>query len=152
MLSQWSLRLCSCLFILFSLFCSTAVISTSLSSSSHHITSHSFFCLISLLLIPSSVFFISVTVLFISAYLFFKASSSLLNISCNFLVCASILFMRTWIIFTIFTLNSFSGRLSISTSLSCSSGVLSSSFVWNIFLCCLILSIFLCLWPLFLSL
>ena len=42
----------------------------------------------------------------------------------------------------IITLNSFSGRLPISTSLSCSE-VLSCSFVWTIFLCCLILFKFL---------
>ena len=41
------------------------------------------------------------------------------------------------------TLNSFLGRLPISTSLSCSSEVLSFSFICEIFLCCLILSNFL---------
>ena len=48
------------------------------------------------------------------------------------------------------TLNSFLGRLPVSASLSCYSGVLSSSFVWNLHLCCLILSkflfVFLCMW------
>ena len=43
-----------------------------------------------------------------------------------------------------------SGRVPISTSLNCSSGVLSYSFVWNILLCCLFLSkflfVFLCMW------
>ena len=48
-------------------------------------------------------------------------------------------------IFTITTVNSFSGQLPISTLLSCSSGVLFRPFVWNIFLCCFILSHFLCL-------
>ena len=52
--------------------------------------------------------------------LFFKSSSSLLNISCIFSVCASILFLRFCIIFIIITLNSFSGRLPISSSFSCS--------------------------------
>ena len=41
----------------------------------------------------------------------FKSSSSLLIFSCNFLVCVSILFLRSCIIITIITLNSFSGRL-----------------------------------------
>jgi len=58
-------------------------------------------------------------------------------------ICASILFLRSWIIFTIITLNCFSGRLPISISLICSSGVLSCSFIWDIYLCCLILSNFL---------
>ena len=61
-LSQRSLRLSSILFILFSLFYSSAVISIILSSSSLIHSSASIF----LLLIPSSVFFISVIVLFIS--------------------------------------------------------------------------------------
>ena len=55
-------------------------------------------------MIPSSIFFISVIVLFV---LFFKSSSSLLYISCIFSVYASTLFLRFWIIFTIITLNSF---------------------------------------------
>ena len=70
--------------------------------------------------------------------------------SCNFLLCESILFPSSWIIFTIITLNSFLGRLPTSTSLSCSSVVLTYSFVWNIFFCCLILSSdVLCLWSFF---
>ena len=105
MLSQRSLRLSSFLYIPFSLFCSAAVISTILSSGS---LVHSSVSVI-LLLIPSSVFFISVIVLFTSVCFFFSYSrSSLLNISCNFSICASILFPRTWIIFSIITLNSFS--------------------------------------------
>ena len=62
MLSQRSLRPSSFLFILFSLFCSTALIFTILSSSSiiHYSAS------VILLLIPFRVFFISVFVLFIS--------------------------------------------------------------------------------------
>ena len=63
-------------------------------------------------------------------------SFSLLNISCTFLLRDSILFPRSWIIFT----------------LGCSSRVLSCSFFCNIFLCHLILSNFLCLWSLFLRL
>ena len=53
--------------------------------------------------------------LIITDCLFFSSSRSLLNISCIFLICASTLFLRSWIIFTIITLNSFSGRLSISS-------------------------------------
>ena len=62
MLSQKSLRFSSVLFILFSVFCSLAGISTILSFSSIIHSSS----LIFLLLIPSSVFFISFTVLFIT--------------------------------------------------------------------------------------
>ena len=62
MLSQRSLILSLFLFILLSLFCSAAVISTNLSSSSLIHFSASLI----LLLIPSSVFFISVIVSFIS--------------------------------------------------------------------------------------
>ena len=50
------------------------------------------------------------------------------------------------------TVNFFSGRLPVSSSLSSSFGVLSFSFIWNIFLWCLILSmlvfVFLCVWQL----
>ena len=56
MLSQRSLRLSSFLFILFSIFCSVAVISTILSSRSFICSSAS----VILLLIPSGVLFISV--------------------------------------------------------------------------------------------
>ena len=66
MLSQRSLRLSSILFILFSLFCSPAVNSTILSSSSHICFSAS----VILLLVPSRVFLISVIVLFVTACLF----------------------------------------------------------------------------------
>ena len=51
--------------------------------------------------------------MFISICLFFS-SRSLVNFSCI----SSILFLRSWIIFTIIILNSFSGRLPISTSFS----------------------------------
>ena len=77
------------LFILFSLFCSVAVIYTILSSSSLMCSSAS----IVLLLIPCSVFLISVIVLFICVllllFLFFISSSFLLNIYCIVSVCAS---------------------------------------------------------------
>uniref|UniRef100_A0A8C6CBZ5 Uncharacterized protein n=1 Tax=Monodon monoceros TaxID=40151 RepID=A0A8C6CBZ5_MONMO len=130
-LSQRSLRLSSFLFILFSLFCFAAVNSTILSSRSLICSSVS----VILLLIPSSVFFILVIVLFILVCLFFNSSRSWLNISCIFSIFASILFQRSWIIFTIIILNSFSGRLPISASFSCFSGVLSCSFIWCIALC-----------------
>ena len=60
MLSQQSLRLYLFLFIMFSLLCSVSVISTLVPSSSLICSSASVF----LLLAPSSVFLISVTVLF----------------------------------------------------------------------------------------
>ena len=61
--------------------------------------------------------FISPSVLLISVCLFFSSSRSLVNISCIFSIFISILFPRSWIIFTIIILNYFSGRLHISTSL-----------------------------------
>ena len=81
----------------------------------------------------------SSSVLFISVCLFFSSSRSLVNISCII----SILFLRSWIIFTIIILNSFSGRLSISTSFSCFSGVLSYPFIWDRTTCFFILINFL---------
>ena len=88
-----SLRLSSFLFILFSLFCSMAEISYhSVSRSPTHSSASG-----TLLLVPSSIFFISVI---IHLCLFF---SSWLNISCIFLIHASNLFLRSWIIFTIVT-------------------------------------------------
>uniref|UniRef100_A0A8C6ASH8 Uncharacterized protein n=1 Tax=Monodon monoceros TaxID=40151 RepID=A0A8C6ASH8_MONMO len=75
MLSQRPLRLSSFLFILFSLFCSTAVNSTILSFRSLIRSSAS----VILLLIPSSVFFISVMVLFISVCLFFILFDAVVN-------------------------------------------------------------------------
>ena len=65
-LSQRSLRLSSLLFILFTLFCSSEVISTILSSSSLIL-----FCFRYSAIFPSRVFLISVIVLFASACLFF---------------------------------------------------------------------------------
>ena len=61
--------------------------------------------------------------LFIAVCLLFSSSRSLLNISCIF----SILFPKFWILFTIFILNSFSGRLPISSSFV---------FVFLVGLCC----------------
>ena len=95
------------------------------------------------LFIPSSVFFISVKVFFISVCSLIFLSLS--NISYVFSICTSIHFPRSCIILTITTLTSLSGRLPISTLLSCSSRFLSYSFFWTIFLCLLILPNFLCL-------
>ena len=118
-LSQRSLKLSSFHFILFSLFFSMAKISTTLSSSSLVCSSASF-----ILLITSTG----------CCFFFFQLlySSTLLRISYNFSICASILFLSYWIIFMIITLNSFFGRLPIFTSLSCySSGVpLSAAYPW----------------------
>ena len=80
-LSQRSLRLSSVLLILFTLFCSSEVISTILSSSSLIHSSASDI----LLLIPSRVCLISVIVLFVPVCLFFNSSRSLLIDSCIFL-------------------------------------------------------------------
>ena len=71
----------------------------------------------------------------------FSSSRSLLNISCIF----SILFPRFWIIFTIIILNSFSGRLPISSSFVWSGGFLRYSFICCVFLCLLVLLNLLCL-------
>ena len=86
--------------------------------------------------------FISFIALFIIYWLFFISSRSLLNISCIFSIlasslffCNSILFSRFWIIFTIIILNSFSGRLPISSSFVWFGGLLSCSFTCWIFLC-----------------
>ena len=94
-----------------------------------------------LLLIPSREFLISLIVLFIIVCLLFSSSRSLLNVSC---ICF-IFFPRCWVIFTIIILNSFSGRLSISSSFVWSGGVLLCSFICCIFLCLLILLNLLCL-------
>ena len=79
-LSQRSLRLSLVLFILFTLFCSSEVISSILSSSSLTCCSASDI----LLVIPSKVFLISVIVLFVSGCLFFNSSRSLLIYLCIF--------------------------------------------------------------------
>ena len=111
-LFQRSLRLSSVLSILFTLFCSSKVISTILSSGLLILSSASDI----LLLLPSRVFLILVIVLFVSVCLFFNSSRSLLIDSYIF----SILFSRFLIIFTTIILNYFSGSLPIS-----------SSFVWT---------------------
>ena len=138
-LSQRSLKLSSFHFILFSLFFSMAMISTTLSSSSLVCFSASF-----ILLIPSTVFFF-----FSPVIVFFN---SLLRISYNFLICASILSLSSWIIFIIITLNSFSSKLPISTSLVVlgfylipSSGTYPSAGSFSKLLS-ILLFVFLCMW------
>ena len=75
----------------------------------------SFFCF-RYSVIPSRVFLISGTVLFVSVCLFFNSYRSLLIDCCTF----SILLSRFLIIFTITILNSFPGSLPVS-----------SSFIWS---------------------
>ena len=79
--------------------------------------------------------------LFIVVCWLFNSSRSLLNISCIF----SFLFPRYWIIITIITLNSFSGRLPTSSSFVWSQGFLPYSFICCVFLCFLIFLNLLCL-------
>ena len=125
--SQRSLRLSSALFILFTLYCFSEVISIILSSSSLIHSSVSDI----LLFIPSRVFLVSVIVLFVSVRLFFNSSRFLLIDSYIF----SILFSRFLIIFTIIVLNSFSGSLPISSLFTRTSVFLVCSFSCIIFLC-----------------
>ena len=73
-LSQKCRILSSVLFISFTLFCSSEVISSILSFSSLIHSSASY----NLILIPSRIFLISVIVLFVSVCLFFNSSRSLL--------------------------------------------------------------------------
>ena len=93
-----------------------AVISTILSSNSFIRSSSS----VILLLIPHSLFLITVIVLFIIICCFFSSSISLLNISFLDLCLYSI--PRFCILFIVITLNSFSGRLPISSLFICSCG------------------------------
>ena len=99
--SQRSLKLSSVLFILFTLFCSSEVISTILSSSSLIGSSASDI----LLSIISRVFLISVIVLFVYLCLFFNFSRSLLIDSCIFSICFqgfwSSLLSLFWILFQV---------------------------------------------------
>ena len=121
-------------FIRFTLFCSSEVVFTILSSSSLICSSASDI----LLLIPSRVFLISVIVLFVSVCLFFNSSRSLLIESYTF----SILLSRFLIIFTIIILNSFSGSFPVSSSFICT--CVSRSFICAVFLC-LFVFLFVCL-------
>ena len=84
-------------------------------------------------------------VLFIIVCFLFISSRSLLNVSYIF----SILFPRFWIIFTIITLNCFSGRLPISSSFVWSGGFLPCSFISCVFLCFLVVLNLLFLWSTF---
>ena len=87
-LSQISLRVSSVLFLLFTLFCSLAVISSILPSSLLILSSASD----SLLLTYFRVFLISVVMLFISVSLFFSSSRDFFINTCTF----SILFSKCW--------------------------------------------------------
>ena len=128
-LSQRPLRLSSFLLILLSFFLSVSFISTILFSTSL------IFCLsYSTVGSLQSVFDLSYCIIHIDG-LFFISSMSLLNISCLFsilvsrlFICNSILFPTFWIIFTIIILNSFSGRLPISSRFVWFGGHLSCSF------------------------
>ena len=126
-MSQRSPRLSSVLFILCTLFCSSEVISTILSSTSRIHSSASDI----LVLIPSRVFLISVILLFVSSCLFFNSYRSLLIDSCTF----SILFSTFLIILTIIILNPFSGSLPISSSFIWTSVFLLCSFICVVFFC-----------------
>ena len=84
------------------------------------------------------VYYLSLFVCF-----FFISCRSLVNISCLFSIFASILFPRSWIIFTIIILNSFSGRLPVSISFSCFSGILSYPFIFDKTFCFVIVINFL---------
>ena len=103
-----------------------------------------------LLLIPSSVFFVSVIMLLMVDSLFFISSMLLLNVSCIFsihasilFICASILFLKFWVICTVITMNSFSGRLPI-FSLFVWFGIPWSAACFSVFSLCLIF----CVWGL----
>ena len=99
-LFQRSVRLSSFLFILFSLFRSAAVVSTTLYFSSFIHSSASVF----LLVILSSVF---INFSYCLICLFFNSYRSLLTITCVILICASILFLASsllsslWILFQV---------------------------------------------------
>lgn len=79
---------------------------------------------------------------FIFVWLLFIFYDSLLN----FTLCSSILLLSLLGIIMIITFYSLSGRLLFSTLLNSFSEVLSCSFMWDVFFCCLILhnSLFLC--------
>ena len=131
-LSQRSLRLSSFLFILFSLFHE--------SDFHHSVFQFTYiYSSASVILLLQCIFHFSYCIVHLC--LFFSSSRSLFHISC-ISICASLLFLRSWIIFTIITLNSFLGRLPglQFIQLLLWGFILSSSFFWVVFLCCLILS------------
>ncbi|KAF6384984.1 hypothetical protein mRhiFer1_008837 [Rhinolophus ferrumequinum] len=130
MLSQRSLKPSSLFFILFSFCCSVWVIAANLSSKSLIRSSASS----NLLVIPSSEFFISVIVFFISNWLFIMISLSFFMSSLSSLN-----------ILIISVLNSVSDRLVTSVSFGSISGGFFCSFIWDMFLCFPILADSLCL-------
>ena len=73
------------------------------------------------------VYFSLVTVWFTSVHLIFKSFTSLLNICCIFSVCASITFPKSWII--LLSLLWIIFQVGYLSPLSCSSGLLSCSFI-----------------------
>ena len=107
-LSQISLRLSSVLFLLFTLFCSLAVISSILPSSLLSLSSASN----SLLLTYFRVFLISVVMLFVSVSLFFNSSRGFFIDSCTF----SILFSKCWSFYYHFFFLNPSAEIYISSS------------------------------------
>lgn len=91
---------------------------------------HQLFCYF-----PSNLFLISIILLFIINCLLLSASKRFINISCAFSIHSSSLFIyastlisKFWIIFTIITLNCFSGSLHNSSPFVWSCGFLSCSF------------------------
>ena len=97
-------------------------------------------------------FFIWIIMLFIVDYLCFNSSRYLLNISYTILIHASCLFIHASVLFSrfcidynIIVLNSFSGRLFISSSFVWSGGFSPCSFTFCTFLCLCILLSLLCL-------
>jgi len=73
--------------------------------------------------------------LFISPGLLLNLSFIFSVLVSSLFICNSILFSRFWIICTIIILNSFSGRLLVSSSFAWCGGHLSCSFTYWIFLC-----------------
>ena len=69
----------------------------------------------------------------------------LCNLSSIVSICASILFLKSWVIFSIITLNYFSDELLIASSFSHSCKFLSCSFIWNFIVCHFTFSDLLCL-------
>ena len=107
-------------------------ISISLSSINLFILLPPILCYLFLLVI----FFILAIVFFIAACLIFNSSISLFNVSCNLLLLPPVFFSPKILdYFYDHYSKVFSYRLLISTSLSCSSGLLSFSFISLIFLC-----------------
>ena len=69
----------------------------------------------------------------------------LCNLSSIVSICASILFLKSWVIFSIIILNYFSDELLIASSFSHSCKFLSCSFIWNFIVCHFTFSDLLCL-------